>query len=392
MRKILFVHHGTGIGGAPISMLEIIKSLDKKRYDVEVLLLKDSVVRDLLVKEGVKCSVANGVFYRKLYRFFPHIEPEFYHWWQIHRILYGALVWLLSRYYFSWQLLRDYDFDILHLNSSVLVDFLPAGRSKGRVVLHVREPVARGYIGLRLGIIKHQIARYADHVIAISKDNANRLGSQDRTTVIYNSTELEKNGAQLYPSEKLVLYVGGDNYIKGFVTIVKSLDYLADDVKVMFCGYYQRSGDSETTLARILSFVRPRRQQKAVEWARRTVEAHPKALMLGVRSDIPALLRRARVLASPFSVEHFSRPIIEAFANHRCAIGTDVEGMDELIDHEENGLIVSRDNPIALAEAINKICSDDAYSMRLAAGGFEKAVRDFSRENIYGIQQIYDEL
>ena len=39
-KKVLFVHHATGVGGAPISMVETIKGLNKNHYDVEVLLLK----------------------------------------------------------------------------------------------------------------------------------------------------------------------------------------------------------------------------------------------------------------------------------------------------------------------------------------------------------------
>lgn len=393
MRKILFVHHGTGVGGAPISMIETIKSLDPKQYTAEVLLLKDSIVSEMLSKEGIKSSVATGFFYKKIYRFFPHIEPEFFKFWQFFRMLRGAVVWLLSRYYFSSRLLREFEYDIIHLNSSVLIDFLAAGKLKGKVVLHIREPVARGYLGIRLGIMRSQINLYADHVIAISRDNAKRLGCSQKTTVVYNFTEIGPEHPATFPDQKFVLYVGGESLIKGFLTIVDSLNYISQDIKVLFCGYYQDHEHSCSLRGRLKRyFFQLTPSNRRLARAREIVRSHPNAVMLGVRNDIAQLLRKSRVLVSPFSVEHFSRPVVEAFANYRCAIGTNVEGMSELIEHEKNGLLVEPNDPRALALAINRICENVDFNLKLAEAGYQKAEKEFSRSNINKIQKIYDSL
>ena len=392
MRKVLFVHHGTGVGGAPISMIETIKSLDQSRYAAEVLLLKDSVVREMLGNEGIKVSVASGFFYKKIYRFFPHIEPEYFKWWQLSRLLIFAFIWLMSRCWYSFRLLRKYEYDILHLNSSVLTDFLCAGHERGRVVIHIREPVAKGYFGFRLRFIRSQINRWAESVIAISEDNAKRLGCLSKTTVVYNFTEINPFPRYDFNEGKFALYVGGGNLIKGYLAMVGSLDYLDKDIKVIFCGYYKSADVGSTGLAsrwrRALLCAFPVR--RSLDEALSKMKCHPNAIVLGVRDDIPELLKKCRVLVSPFSVAHFSRPIVEAFANGRCVIGTDVEGMDELVDENVNGLIVPKDAPFELANAINLICADTDLSMRMGLEGYRKAQECFSRLNVLKIQHLYD--
>ena len=392
-QKILFLHHGTGIGGAPISMLETIKSLNRNLFDVEVLLIKDSVVREMLEKEGIKVSVANSLFYKKIYQFFPHLEPHYFKFWEIWKISTHAIYWLMSKYYFSHQLLKQYKFNVLHLNSSVLTDFLFSGQKQGKTIIHIREPVAKGYFGIRVKIIKNEIKNYASKVISISTDNAKRLNLPEKTTVVYNFTEINSSPNFDIENKKYVLYLGGDSLIKGFLTMVDSLDYLDDDVKILFCGHYQNNRNSHSILDSIKSAIHQiRPSNQLISKARAKMRSSPKAIELGLRSDVKELLGKSCVLVSPFSVEHFSRPIIEAFANGRCAIGTDVEGMEELIKHDINGLIVPKNDAKLLASAINNICSNNELRIKLSKAGYEFSKKNFSRENIKEIQKIYIKL
>ena len=59
---------------------------------------------------------------------------------------------------------------------------------------------------------------------------------------IYNFSEIPAIDPpdSSYASKK-VLYLGGASSIKGFYTMVKALDYLVDDVQVIFAGTYQKS-------------------------------------------------------------------------------------------------------------------------------------------------------
>jgi hypothetical protein len=123
--KILFIHHATGWGGAPNSLIKLINNLDKSKYDVEVLLLKNSIVNEKLDQFGIRHRIASSRFYKKYYRYFVHIElgaVGYVKWYHLCRFLKLAILWLLSRFYFAKRELAKHDYDIVHLNSSVLTN------------------------------------------------------------------------------------------------------------------------------------------------------------------------------------------------------------------------------------------------------------------------------
>lgn len=92
-------------------------------------------------------------------------------------------------------------------------------------------------------------------------------------------------------------------------------------------------------------------------------------------------------------MEHFSRPAIEAFAYAKPVIGSKVEGMDESVDHGINGLLVEKNNPKALVQAIDCLAENREIVSSMGLAGREKAIHIFSPEaNTKAIEQLYDAL
>ena len=61
-KKILYIHHGKGLGGAPLSLLYLIQALDKTKYHPVVLFLYDSEVVDLFKSKGIEVVDPINVF------------------------------------------------------------------------------------------------------------------------------------------------------------------------------------------------------------------------------------------------------------------------------------------------------------------------------------------
>ena len=393
--KILFLHHATGIGGAPISMLNTIRNLDSNKYQFEVLLINDSEVRPLFEKEGIICSVVQNEFYKRYYSLFVHIVPYNVKWYKVWQLISLSVKWLLSRYIFSFKVLQNYDYDILHLNSSVLTDWLCAGKKNGKTIIHIREPISNGYFGLRKNIFRNQIKKYADYIIAISNDNAKRLNLHEKTQVIYNFTDIpqEKDISKSEFDVNEVLYLGGADKIKGFYTVVDALDFLNKEIKILFCGHYPPKIDDKNLKSKIKILIMKLlpfyiRRSKAIF----KIQNHNNAIYIGLTNDVRGKLIHSSFLISPFSSEHFSRPIVEAFAYKKAAIGTDVEGMNEIIDHDVNGLIIEKDNPKALADAINYLYENPDIAKKMGEKGYQKAVKLYSQKNAIQIENIYDKI
>ena len=114
--------------------------------------------------------------------------------------------------------------------------------------------------------------------------------------------------------------------------------------------------------------------------------------IIGLTSNLNDLIMNCDLLISPFSKEHFSRPIIEAFAYKKPVIGSDVKGMDEIIDHEINGFIVEKNNANALANVINMLFHNREKGREMGIRGFEKASELYSQNNVELIENIYNSI
>lgn len=389
MKRVLFISQATGWTGASINMINIINSLDKSKYTIKVLLLKDSSVSKILVENNIEYSVVQSRFYKYFYKFYNHTVPakaesvysKLVELLQQFRLI---LSWLLSRYYFVPNELKRHEYDIAHLNSVVLTDWLSPCKAKGRVIVHVQEPMAKGLLGIRYAFFRYIIKKNADSVIAISKDNACRINLDKITTVVYNFTDLATQNPSIksYKSQK-VLYVGGVARIKGFYQMIEALDYLEDGVAILLAGDFGPQNGIKYFKLVSPSYRKKLRALKKMRNCKNAIE-------IGQVENITHLLDEVCCLVSPFSVTHFSRPIIEAFANYKTVIATNVEGIDEVVKHDHNGFIVENRNPLALANAINFITRNDTIALRMGEEGFKDAIELYSSRNISEIEKIYD--
>ena len=385
-QKILFIHHAAGWGGAPLNMVNIIKNLDKKKYSPSVLLLKDSLVCEVLKENNIDYKIIQSVFYRKFYQYFIHSAANYTKWFQLYRLIKLTMSWVLSKYYFAGKELQNIDFDLAHLNSSALTDWLVPCKKKGKVVIHIQEPFTKGYFGIRYNFLRYQMRKHADHILAISFDNAKRVDLLYKTTIVYNFTKISKKAPKFdsYRSNK-VLYVGGALKIKGFFVIIKALSYINSDVKVIFAGNYNQQ-IKKYSIKKLLPYKR--RLLKAIQELRN----NEKAIEVGMVTDITPYIDEVCCIISPFFIPHFSRPLIEAFANYKPVIASDVKGTDEVVHHNTNGIIVLKDDQKALAKAINYICSHPEEASEMGKTGYQEAVEKYSYKNINIIEDIYNNI
>ena len=371
-------------------MIKLIQALDPAKYDIQVLLIKDSIVSEKLEESGIKYSVAKSSFFRKFYFGFIHSEAGYYKWYQIYYLFKSILFWALTRFYFARRELKEYDYDVVHLNSSIMSDWLAAARAKGDVVIHIREPFRKGTFDFLHKLFVSQMRRYASKIIAISRDNAERIGLPEKTEVVYDYSELAINGTDLQSyHSKSVLYVGGAAEIKGFHQIVKSLQYLDKDVKVYFCGSY-KVFDTKKVWKRILKPVSPANER--IKKSLQTMRQSQNAVEVGLIFDVPEYLNKVCCLVSPFAKPHFSLPVVEAFSCHKPVIVTNIVGSDEIVKQDYNGLIVEKDNPKALADAINYICKHPFIAEEMGINGYKDAAEKYSIKNMSKIAEIYDAL
>lgn len=91
---------------------------------------------------------------------------------------------------------------------------------------------------------------------------------------------------------------------------------------------------------------------------------------LGWRNDRAALLAACDVVAFPSRYEPFGAVTIEAWAARRPLVVADAAGPAATVTHEENALLVPRDDAAALAAALRRVLDEGDLAARLTHHGW----------------------
>lgn len=102
----------------------------------------------------------------------------------------------------------------------------------------------------------------------------------------------------------------------------------------------------------------------------------------GFVTDVPALLKKARVYAQPSAWEGFGLTVAEAMATALPVVVSDADSLPELVAHERTGLVVPKGDASALARAILRLLSDRALSEKFGAAARAEAKARFSVERM----------
>ncbi len=389
--KILYVHHGVGIGGAPISLLNLIKKLPKEKFEVLVVFQRYSLVVDLYKEAGVRVHVVGG--YGK---YLIHHKKDFIPWYRFYKYLPIAKDWIANAYYVAPKILSDFKPDIVHLNSDVLSSWAVAAKREGAlVVCHNRDPFENhGYFGFRTKFVRSLLEKSVDRFICISEDNRDRLGIPSKSSVIYNTVDIPVEYREPFSGDgrSRVLFVGGMARVKGFRVLSQAIEYVNPDIDVIILGKVDRVKNAKSGKEFVISLVKRVVRFKDYKYLSH-LDRFENVYILGLRNSILEELDRSDILISPFVVEHFSRPIIEAFAYGKPVIATNIPGMSEIVKDNKDGILVDAQHPAKLAEAINWLVRNPSVGVQMGKCGRLKAERLFnSDKNVLGVIDVYSRL
>lgn len=99
-------------------------------------------------------------------------------------------------------------------------------------------------------------------------------------------------------------------------------------------------------------------------------------------TEVSALMNAFDLSLLPSRGETFGLVVIEAMAAGIPVIGTNAEGVPEIIDHEQNGLLVPPGDSDALAKAIRRLAEDQGLRKRIGRQSRQDAVEryDYTRQ------------
>ena len=99
---------------------------------------------------------------------------------------------------------------------------------------------------------------------------------------------------------------------------------------------------------------------------------------LGQRDDVPSLLATADMFVLPSRNESFPNVVLEAMASALPVVATAVGGVPELVDHGRTGLLCPPGDPQALADRVCRVMAHPDLAARLGAAARRDVQARFS--------------
>ena len=237
----------------------------------------------------------------------------------------------------------------------------------------------RGNWLLRL-IDKWMYAKY-DRIICISDQAETNLrkhlniGTSDKSRIItiYNGIDIQKIREatpldDLKSNRFLIVMVAAYRPQKDQATLVRAMTKLPHDQYEAWL-----IGDGEC--------------QYEVEKLVKSLDAEDYVKILGVRTDVPRILKTADVIVMSTHYEGLSLSNIEGMAAGKPFVASDVEGIQEVT--KGYGVLVPHEDAEALAKAIQRLHDDQDCYHRVADRCNERAQQFDLRDMVNNYNNVY---
>ncbi|MDQ6673616.1 MAG: glycosyltransferase family 4 protein [Chloroflexota bacterium] len=372
--SILAVHHGGGVGGAPVSLLKLLAGLDAAEFQPRALFTEPGPILEYASDLGVPAtavSTGGAFFYSAHARLGPRSVARFV------RTFPSAVQ--IAR-----ETLTHARPDVLHLNTSVLLAWAAAARREQVPVVWMVREVLGPNPWLRRWHANF-ILRHARRVVAISDSVRGCFPSQvdGRLRRVYNAVDLGEfpldllEGAhavradlRIGPDSQVVMSLGSVQRVKGHWLLLEALARLGTPrVNLVLVAGGPGPAYAHTKRGRVKRALGlPLDNLDALLRDADRLGLAQRVHVTGFRRDVARVLSAADVLVFPsLQPEGFGRPIIEAMALARPVVATRVGPSPELLGPEA-GLLVPPD-VASLAAAIDELLGSPERCARMGQAG-----------------------
>lgn len=231
MKKILYIYHVSTIGGGSYCLLNILKAVDRTKYQPIVVLRE----------EGPLCAEIRrlniDVYSISTIRTVPYNK-------NLCKLSSIRSIYNLNKSLKTFKtLLKEINPDLVYVNTMMMYPYLREAKRLGfKTLIHIREHwPEKEHLWQRNRAIK-QIRQYADQIVAINRYSASMIDTNSiKCTIVYDWIDMEKRYKRMPLNDiigedcsnlKVFLYTGGLQGIKGIIEIlnvfkncVKNSDY-----------------------------------------------------------------------------------------------------------------------------------------------------------------------
>jgi glycosyltransferase involved in cell wall biosynthesis len=244
-----------------------------------------------------------------------------------------------------------------------------AGRLQRRLAL--RAAIASSD---RIVAVSHRLAEDISRDLFVRRSRIEMIRNGVRRAHAHHASLREELG--LRPDDRLVIAVGNLYPVKGHQYLIDAVALLSDRHPTLHVAIAGR-GDLETAIISRAGDLGVSR----------------KIHLLGLRSDIPAVLAAADVFALPSLSEGLPLALLEAMFAGRPIVASDVGEIATALDGGRAGKLVAPGKPVDLAAALDDLLSDPNRARELGERARSRAVAEYDvSQMVCRYRSIYEQV
>lgn len=404
-KTILFIHHGSSLGGAPLILLEYLKRMDKAVYKRIVVLPEEGPFADLLKKEGVEYRIIPlfTLYYCSQAKSFSAESPRVFA-----QSLRRAFI-LIKKAVFNILLLpaiiKKEDPQIVVITTSTpLLCGVIAKMMGRRVIWHIREVISTEKSRFLKKLISSIINFSSDKIIVMSRFSLIDISNLkiNNAAVIYDGAvdlnkfsmrkkdDLKLKELGINASDKIVCFTGQICRQKGWHVLAGSAFIIAQKmpkIKFLIIG---GSSMMEAGRGSREDPLREFREDAVFKRVTKRLGLAGNFIFLGQRMDVEDILPAVDCLAFPnIAPEVFGRVMVEAMACGVPVVASDIGAAPEIIIHNVTGLLVKPQDPKALSDALVYILTNEERAMAMGEAGRKRAEELFDAGKVYSDIRLF---
>lgn len=391
MKKILVFHQVGGVGGATVTLANVVSCLCRVGFAVTVV-CPEGPAQKCLASVGATVLTPE----RPLYQF-THLSG--FEKAALHpRFCHDAVRQMLDLGYWRSFIERQRP-DAVHLNAITLAPLALAAKRAGvRVSIMVQETGVRGLLGLRTIWLRLLLSQFMDLVIFISEYDRDWYACRaPRIGVVPNWVDerafgrpvvkAQARAALMLPADaQIVLFVGGVSALKGTAELVEAVAELTDLKRLLVVIAGNKRHIQRRQLSALQRLNLRRRilcgndyDNKVAALLRRSGVRH-RVRFVGEVREMSPLYCAADLVVFPATKPHQARPAIEAGLAGLPVVGSDFKNVHEFLKDGENALLVRPGDAPALAAGIRRILNDEELALRLGQNNLATVARLHDRD------------
>ncbi|WP_133013998.1 glycosyltransferase [Clostridium cuniculi] len=326
MKKVVHIITGLGNGGAENMLYKLVTNMDSNLYDITVISLRDKGIIGKRLEEKnievIALNINNLKYAIKSIKKAKQIckSAEVIQSWMYHADLFGFVI---AKIFLKKKII----WGIRH-------GVLEKGKDRRSTIIIAR--------------INAILSRYVDEVVCcsnVSKVYHESIGYKNLKVIPngFDITYFENNlddGAKLKQSlcinqnKKVLISIGRWNKAKNYPNLIKAIAILSTKREDFICILVGAGLLENEELLNLISYY--------------GIEKYIR--IIGPRGDIPKVLSMGDVFVLHSDIEGFSNALGEAMLSKLFCIATDVGDNEYILN--DCGVLVERDNPLKLSEAI----------------------------------------